>query len=56
MAGMGNVGGAVAVGLFLGVTEALFGQFISTYYRQGYLYVVMITVLLLRPQGLFGRR
>lgn len=56
VAGMGNVGGAVAVGLFLGVTEALFGQFISTYYRQGYLYVVMIIVLLLRPQGLFGRR
>ena len=56
VAGMGNVGGAVAVGLFLGVTEALFGQFISTYYRQGYLYVVMIVVLLLRPQGLFGRK
>ena len=56
VAGMGNVGGAVVVGLFLGITEALFGQFISTYYRQGYLYVVMIAVLLLRPQGLFGRR
>ena len=56
VAGMGNVAGAVAVGLFLGITEALFGQFISTYYRQGYLYVVMIIVLLLRPQGLFGRR
>ena len=56
VAGMGNVAGAVAVGLFLGVTEALFGQFISTYYRQGYLYVVMIIVLLLRPQGLFGRK
>ncbi len=56
VAGMGNVAGAVAVGLFLGITEALFGQFISTYYRQGYLYVVMIAVLLLRPQGLFGRR
>jgi len=35
---------------------ALFGQFVSTYYRQGYLYVVMIVVLLLRPQGLFGRK
>ncbi|MCE2527645.1 MAG: branched-chain amino acid ABC transporter permease [Actinomycetia bacterium] len=56
VAGMGNVGGAVAVGLFLGLTEALFGQYVSTYYRQGYLYVVMIVVLLLRPQGLFGRR
>ena len=56
VAGMGNVGGAVVVGLFLGLTEALFGQFVSTFYRQGYLYVVMIIVLLLRPQGLFGRR
>ena len=56
VAGMGNVGGAVAVGLFLGLTEALFGQYVSTFYRQGYLYVVMIVVLLLRPQGLFGRR
>jgi len=56
VAGMGNVPGAIAVGLFLGVSEALFGQYVSTYYRQGYLYVVMIVVLLLRPQGLFGRR
>mgnify|MGYP001370886403 FL=1 len=56
VAGMGNVPGAIAVGLFLGISEALFGQYVSTYYRQGYLYVVMIVVLLLRPQGLFGRR
>ena len=56
VAGMGNVAGAVAVGLFLGLTEAMFGQYVSTYYRQGYLYVVMIVVLLVRPQGLFGRR
>ena len=56
VAGMGNVAGAVAGGLFMGITEALFGQFVSTYYRQGYLYVVMIIVLLLRPQGLFGRK
>ena len=56
VAGMGNVPGAIAVGLFLGISEALFGQYVSTYYRQGYLYAVMIVVLLLRPQGLFGRR
>ena len=56
VAGMGNVPGAIAVGLFLGTSEALFGQYVSTYYRQGYLYAVMIVVLLLRPQGLFGRR
>jgi branched-chain amino acid transport system permease protein len=56
VAGMGNVPGAIAVGLFLGTSEALFGQYVSTYYRQGYLYVVMIVVLLLRPEGLFGRR
>lgn len=56
VAGMGNVGGAIAVGLFLGITEALFGQYISTYYRQGYLYAAMVLALLLRPQGVFGRR
>jgi branched-chain amino acid transport system permease protein len=56
VAGMGNVGGAAVVGLFLGVSEALFGQYVSTYYRQGFVYAVMILALLLRPEGVFGRR
>jgi branched-chain amino acid transport system permease protein len=56
VAGMGNIGGAIAVGLGLGISAALFGQYVNTYYRSAYIYVVMILVLLVRPHGLFGRR
>ena len=56
VAGMGNLKGAVVVGLSLGVMEALFGQYVDTYFRSAFVYAVMVIVLLLRPQGLFGKR
>jgi branched-chain amino acid transport system permease protein len=56
VAGMGNLLGALIVGIVLGVVEALFGQYVSTYYRTPFIYAIMILILLSRPQGLFGRR
>ena len=54
--GMGNVLGCVIAGITLGVTEALFGQYGSMYYRDVYAFGILILVCLLRPQGLFVRR
>ena len=57
MGGMGNVPGAVLGGLILGVAENVGGGFLpgGSSYKDGIGYAILIAVLLLRPQGLFGR-
>ena len=55
MGGMGSIKGCVIVGLIMGITEALFGQFVSMYYRLIFIYGIMIIVLMLKPEGLFAR-
>lgn len=55
VAGMGSIGGAILVGVLLGVAETFFGYFVSMYYREGLGYAVMVITLLLRPKGLFER-
>jgi branched-chain amino acid transport system permease protein len=56
-AGLGSLTGAVFVGLGLGVAEAMVAGYVSGNAEQWVAYVLVIAVLLLRPQGLFpGRR
>jgi branched-chain amino acid transport system permease protein len=55
LGGLGSVTGAIAGGLILGVTEAMAAGFISSAYKDVIAFVVMIAVLLLRPQGLLGK-
>jgi len=52
--GIGNPFGAVAGALVIGTVEETSALAVSTTYRQGVSFVVLILVLLLRPQGLFG--
>jgi branched-chain amino acid transport system permease protein len=56
LAGMGSVFGAFAAGLLLGVAEALSAVIIEPAYREVVGLVIFLLVLLLRPEGLFGRR
>lgn len=56
LAGMGSVVGAMVAGLLLGVAEALSSVFIGAEYREAVGLVLFLAVLVLRPQGLFGRR
>lgn len=53
VAGMGSARGAVLVGLGLGVSEALFGQYVSTAYTSAFAFSLLVLMCLIRPQGLF---
>lgn len=53
--GMGSVGGAVAGGLILGLAETLIAAYWDSGYRDAAAFFIITLVLLVRPQGLFGR-
>lgn len=55
LAGMGSIGGAIVGGYVLGLVEAFGSGYISLDWRDGYAVFVLIAVLALRPQGLFGK-
>ena len=55
LGGFGSLGGAVAGGLLLGVAEQWVGGYVSTKLIDITAYLVIITVLALRPNGLFGQ-
>ena len=54
--GMGSIAGAMVGGIALGVAEKLAGGFISTAFGDAMAFAVLMVVLAVRPQGLFGRR
>lgn len=56
MGGMGNIRGAVYGGFILGVAETLGGNYISMDYKNAIGFVIIILILLVMPEGLFGRR
>lgn len=56
LGGFGNLGGAVIGGLLIGVMEQLSGGYISTAFIDIFAFIVILVVLLVRPQGLFGKR
>ncbi len=55
LGGLGNVWGAIGGGLLLGVVEVLGASYISFDYRDAYGLLAFLLILLLRPEGLFGR-
>lgn len=55
LGGLGNVTGALLGGLLIGLVEAFTGSFIALDLAPVGTFVVFLLVLLLKPEGLFGR-
>jgi len=55
LGGIGSVPGAMLGGIVLGIAETLGAGYVSSPYRDGVAYAVMILVILFRPSGLLGR-
>jgi branched-chain amino acid transport system permease protein len=55
LGGLGNVGAAIGGGLLLGLAEVLGASYLASEYRDAYGLIAFLAVLLLRPEGLFGR-
>ena len=53
--GLGNIAGAAIAAVMLGVRESVAGGFLPLAMVDVLAFVSMILVLLLKPQGLFGR-
>ena len=56
LGGLGSLGGAVIATLFMGVSESVFSAEVSPIWSSFTFFIVLIVVLVLRPQGLFGAR
>lgn len=55
LGGIGSVPGAMFGGIVLGIAEALGAGYISSVYRDGVAYAVLILVIIFRPSGLLGK-
>jgi branched-chain amino acid transport system permease protein len=56
LGGLGSIGGAVVASLVLGVAESVVAVQISPSWSSFAFFIVLIAILLFRPQGLFGVR
>lgn len=55
LGGIGSISGAVVGGLILGIIEVLTRAYLSSAYADAIVFVVLIVVLLVQPNGLFGK-
>ncbi|MEX1195464.1 MAG: branched-chain amino acid ABC transporter permease [Dehalococcoidia bacterium] len=55
VAGVGTVPGLLVAGLFLGITESLTAAYLPSAWAQVFELVAVVLLLIVRPQGLFGR-
>jgi branched-chain amino acid transport system permease protein len=54
--GLTSIPGAILGGLIIGIVENLTVQYLASGYRDIVAFLVLVVVLVLRPQGLLGRR
>ena len=56
LGGIGNLPGAMFGGLILGVLEMLGAAYISQTWKDVFVFLILILVLIFRPNGIFGER
>jgi len=56
LGGLGSVVGAGVGGIIIGVVEAMSATYLSSDWKDVIVFVLFLAVLLLRPQGLFGKK
>jgi len=54
LGGFGSIPGAIVGGLIIGVSENLAGTFLATWVREIFAYIILLVILMIRPQGIFG--
>jgi len=56
LGGMGSTTGALVGGIVVGVLQQMVGGYISTAAHHGMAFALLVLILVVRPQGLFGTR
>ncbi|MDD2352483.1 MAG: branched-chain amino acid ABC transporter permease [Candidatus Caldatribacteriota bacterium] len=56
LGGIGNIPGAMIGGLILGLLEMLGSTYLSTAYKDVFVFLVLILVLIFRPRGILGEK
>lgn len=56
LGGIGNIPGAMFGGLILGILEMLGSAYISTAWKDVFVFLILILVLIFRPTGIFGEK
>ncbi|MEN3367708.1 MAG: branched-chain amino acid transport system permease protein [Burkholderiales bacterium] len=56
LGGMGSLWGSMAAAMILGVLESFFSVYVSYAYRDALGLMILIVMLLFRPEGLFGEK
>lgn len=56
LGGIGSVWGSVVGGLLVGLTESLSVAVVGAEYRTASAFIVLIVILMIRPNGIFGER
>jgi branched-chain amino acid transport system permease protein len=54
LGGFGSIPGAIIGGLIIGITENFAGVYLPIGWKDVAAYIILILVLMIRPEGLFG--
>lgn len=55
LGGIGSIPGAMFGGIFLGLIESLGASYVSSEYKDAYAFVILILILIVKPEGFMGR-
>jgi branched-chain amino acid transport system permease protein len=56
LGGFGSIGGALVAALLVGLLENLAGFYLPTEYKELWIFVLFLAVVVIRPQGILGKR